>query len=152
MSKAYRIDMTIDISDLHPSGGLLMKNMPKEKEIKDKDGKVTKTLEDNEWDSRGFKEQTGAEIFHFVCEGGINGANPKVSYDQGKTFRKIVENLKGAIEKSEFIANKTEIDIIKNSIRGNRNWPNTTEMFNVLDRIMEKLDNATEITENPSSK
>jgi len=101
MSKAYRVDMNFDVSDLHPSGGLLMKNMPKEKEEKDKDGKVTKTLEDHEWDKRGFKEQTSAEIFHYVCEGGITGANPKVSYDQGKTFRKITQNLKNGIPNAD---------------------------------------------------
>jgi hypothetical protein len=78
----------------------------------------------------------------------IQGANPKVSFDQLKAHRGIIKTLQQA--KNGFTANKTDIDILKNSVRNNRNWPNSDEMFDILDQIMEKLIHAEEVNENPS--
>lgn len=142
--------MNIDVSNLHPSSNLLMKNVPKEKEVKNPDGSTT-TLDDSEWDVRGFKEQTGAEIFNMVVDGAIKGANQRVSFDQLKGLRKVAKTTADAVKVGNFIANKTEIDIIKNSIRGNQNWPNTDPMFDVLEKILDKLDNAENINENPTA-
>jgi len=133
MSKLYRVDMKIDVSKSTPNGGFLLKKV------------------DKEVDKREFIERTGAEVFGFLCDASIGGANPKVSYDQGKTFRKISKDLAAAEAKGEYIANKTDLDIIKNSLKGNPNWPNTDEMFEILEQIMGKLDNAENINENPSS-
>jgi len=141
MSKLYKIDMNIDVSKLTPSGGMLMQTAIKEADPKQPDAIV---------DKRGFKERTGSEVFALIAGVAINGANPKVSYDQLKSFRKIVADLNSAAKKGEFISNKTDMDIIKNSIRGNSGWPNQDEVIQVLDGIIAKLDGAKEINENPS--
>ncbi len=82
----------------------------------------------------------------------INGANKKCSHDQLKSFRKTVADLNSAAEKGEFIANKTILDIIKQSIKGNPGWPNEDEILEVLDAIIAKIDEAAEINENPTPK
>lgn len=141
MSKAYRLDMNLDISKLTPNGGMLMKAVPKEADPKD--DKVV-------FDPRGFKERTGAEVFALIAGVAINGANKKCSHDQLISFRKTVADLNFAAEKGEFIANKTIMDIIKQSIKGNTGWPNEDEILEVLDAILAKIDGAVEINENPT--
>lgn len=156
MSKAYRVDMNIDISDLHPSGGLLMQNPVAKTEEEALEILKKAGIEDPKpheiiWDARGFKERPAPQIFEMIVAGALQGANQRVSYDQLKGFRKVGKTVKDAVVKGEFITNKTEIDMIKNSIRGNSGWPNTDEMFNVLERVMDKLDKAELIDENPTS-
>ena len=133
MSKLYRVDMKLDTSKLTPNGGMLMKAV------------------DKEVDKRGFKENTGAEVFALISGVAINGANPKCSHGQLKSFRKIIDDMNKAAAKGEFIGNKTDLDIIKNSIRGNPGWPNQDEILGVLDAIIDKIDTAELINENPSS-
>ena len=141
MSKAYKVDLKLDVKDLHPSSGILMREVPKEADPKNPEA---------EFDARGFKERTGAEVFVFLCEVAIKGANPNVSFDQLKGLRKVSADLINAEKVGEFIGNKTEIDIIKNSIRGHRGWPNSDDMFAVLEKIIANLDGATLIDENPT--
>jgi predicted transcriptional regulator YheO len=131
MSNQYEIDMNIDVSKLHPTGGILMKHVPKEKDEKNPDA---------DFDPRGFKEQTGPEIFEMICSAAIQNANPKCSYQQLQAFRGVSKMMKEGIKDGKFTTNKTNIDIIKNSIKGNPSWPNNDELMGVLDSIMEKLD------------
>jgi hypothetical protein len=133
MSKAYKVDMNIDVSKSTPNGGFLIYRV--EKEV----------------DARGFKERSGAEVFAYLGMAAIGGANPKCSYDQLKNFRRVSTALQKASEKGEFIGNKTDLEIIKQSIRGNQNWPNTDEMFAILEQIIAKIDAAVEVIENPSA-
>ena len=126
MSKQYSVDLNIDISKLTPKSGLLMAQV--EKDV----------------DPRGFKERTAPEVFAFVCTFAINGANPKCSYAQLQSFRRISGMITKAAGSGVYVANKTDIDIIKNSIEGNRAWPNDDEILNVLDAIMEKFKDAKE--------
>ena len=130
MSKSYKVKMDIDVSNLHPSGGLLMRQMPKEADPQNPDA---------EFDSRGFKENTGAEVFEIICSAAILSSNPKCSYDQLKGFKKVKQLVKDGTKPGYFTANKTEIDLIKNSIKGHPAWPNTDEVSDVLDSILEKL-------------
>jgi hypothetical protein len=132
MSKLYRVDMNIDVSKCTPNGGMLMKQVDKEE------------------DSRGFKERTGSEVFALISGVAINGANPKCSYDQLKGFQKTKKELNDAQEKGEWVANKTSIDVVKNSLRGNQ-WPNQDEIEGVLDQMFEKLNGAAIVDENPSA-
>ena len=133
MSKLYKVDLNIDVSKVTPNSGFLMKNV--EKEV----------------DERGFKERSGAEVLAFLCGVAVQGANPKVSYQQLEGFRKVLKSLDKATEKGELVCNKTDLDTLKNSIRGNTQWPNSDEMFDILEQIMAKLTAAKEINENPSS-
>ena len=130
MSKSYKVDMKLDTSKLTPGGGILMKNV------------------DKEVDARGFKENTGAEVFSFIAIVAINGANPRCSYQQLKNFRRIVSDLNKAAVNGEYISNKTDMEIIKNSIKGNKAWPNQDEILNVVDSVIAKIDLAEEINEN----
>lgn len=141
MSKLYKTNMNIDVKELTPGGGMLMQPAIKEADTKQPDAIV---------DPRGFKERTGAEVFALISGVAINGANPKCSYGQLKTFQKIKDDLNKAAAKGEFISNKTDMDIIKNSINGNQGWPNQEEIKGVLDQIMTNLDGASIIDENPS--
>lgn len=142
MSKLYKLDMNIETKDFTPTGQFLIKNgLPREADPDNPD---------QEFDPRGFRERTGAEIFFFMVDAAISGANPQVNYDQLKGFRKLSKELNTAVDKGQFICNKTDIDIMKNSVRGNRGWPNTAELFLCLEMIMEKLDNAKLVTENPT--
>jgi len=135
MSKLYRVDLNIDISKVTPNSGFLMKNVDKKE------------------DERGFKERSGAEVLAFLCDVAVQGANPKVSYAQLEGFRKGLKALKKAseTEKGELVCNKTDLDILKNSVRGNTNWPNSDEMFDILEQIMAKLSDPKEVDENPST-
>jgi len=133
MSKLYKVDMNLDTTKLTPNGGMLMKAV--EKDV----------------DSRGFKERTGAEVFALIAGVAINGANPKCSYDQLKGFQKTKKELNDAEAKGEWFANKSSIDVVKNSLRGNQ-WPNQDEIEGVLDQMLEKLNGAGIIDENPSVK
>ena len=142
MSKLLKVDMNIDVSKCTPNGGMLMKQVPKEADPKDP--KV-------EFDTRGFKERTGPEIFALIAGVAINGANPKCSYDQLKGFQKTKTAVNDAASQGELIANKTTLDVIKNSLRGNQ-WPNQEEIECVLDSMFEKLNGAAIIDENPSAK
>jgi hypothetical protein len=142
MSKLYKVNMDIDISKCTPNGGMLMKQVPKEKDPKNPDA---------EFDARGFKERTAPEIFALISGVAINGANPKCSYDQLKGFQKTKKDVNDAAAKGEFIANKTTIDVIKNSLRGNQ-WPNQEEIEVVLDSMFSKFDGAAIVDENPSAK
>lgn len=142
MSKVYKVDMNIDVSKCTPGGQFLLYQVPKEQDPKNPEAP---------FDPRGFKERTGAEVFSFLGMASISGANPKCSFDQLKNFRRVSDALKKASEKGEFIGNKTDIDIIKNSIRGNPHWPNSDEVYLVLDQIITRLDQAVSITENPSA-
>jgi hypothetical protein len=110
-----------------------MKQVPKEQD---------KENPEAEFDSRGFKERTGPEVFEMICSAAISNANPKCSYDQLKGFRKVGKLMKDNIKAGEFVANKTEIDVIKNAIKGNPSWPNQEELENILDSILANLDGA----------
>ena len=133
MSKLYKVDLNIDVSKVTPNSGFLMKNV------------------DKEVDQRGFVERSGAEVLAFLCDVAVQGANPKVSYAQLEGFRKVLKSLSKATEKGELVCNKTDLDILKNSVRGNTQWPNSDEMFDILEQIMNKLGDAKEVNENPSS-
>ena len=125
MSKQYSIDMNLSTDKFTPTGGFLMVQ-------------VEKTV-----DPRGFRERSGAEIFALICSAAINGANGKVSYEQLKGFRKVQKMLDEAAANGGILfANKTELDVIKHSIRGNTNWPNTDEILAVLDEILKKIEDA----------
>lgn len=126
MSKSYKVNMELDVSKLHPTGGILMEQV------------------DKEVDSRGFKERTGSEVFALIVNVAIQGANQKVSYDQLKGFRKTVEKVNEGVEKGSLEVNKTEIDLIVGSIKGNQ-WSNNGEIEGVLDSILENFKNAEEI-------
>jgi hypothetical protein len=141
MSKAYKVDLNLDVKDINPSSGFIMKEVPKEADPNNPEA---------EFDGRGFKERTGAEVFAFLVEVAVKGANPNASYDQLKGFRNTVKDITKAGKVGEYIANKTSIDLIKSSIRGNKGWPNSDEMCNILDDMMAKLDGATLIDENPT--
>jgi hypothetical protein len=141
MSKLLKVDMNIDVSKCTPNGGMLMKAVPKEADPKNPDA---------EFDGRGFKERTGPEIFALIAGVAINGANPKCSYDQLKGFQKTKKEVNDAAEKGELFANKTTIDVIKNSLKGNQ-WPNQDEIESVLDSMFEKLNGASVVDENPSA-
>jgi hypothetical protein len=125
--------MNIDVSKCTPNGGFLMRQLPKEADPKD-------PLV--EFDARGFKERTGAEVFVFLSAAAINGANAKCGFQALKGFRKTIKDLSNAVAKGEWIANKTDIDVIKHSINGNQNWPNADEIFDVLEAIMDRLEKA----------
>jgi len=120
MSKQYQIGLDLDTSKLTPNGGFLMAQCGKEV------------------DARGFRERSGAEVFVLAAQAAITGANPRCGYDAMKGFRKITKALEVAKEKGIFQGSKTDIDMIKNSIRGNQNWPNNDEVADVLDQMMEK--------------
>jgi hypothetical protein len=135
MSKTLNVDLNIDVANLHPSSGLLMREVPREKDPKNPD---------LEFDPRGVKERTGPEVFAFVVGFAINGANPKCSYDQLKSFQRVKAALDGAAVSGVYSANKTDIDIMRGSIRGNQTWPNDGNILAVLDAIMEKIDGAKE--------
>jgi hypothetical protein len=132
MSKQYKVDLKIDISNVNAGSGFLMK--PVDKEI----------------DERGIKERTGAEVFTFLVDVAIQGANPKVSFAELQGFRRVIKDLKNCEETGEYTGNKTDIDIIKNAVRNNRNWPNSDEMFDILDQIIKKLNEAPEINASPT--
>jgi len=141
MSKALKVSMNLDVKDLHPSSGVLMKQALKEADPKQPDAVV---------DSRGFKERTGPEVFAVIAGGAIGGSFPRGSFEQLKNYDRIVKNIDLAVKSGELIANKTDIDIIKDAVNKNPNWPNNTEFFKVLTGMMVLLDGAVEITENPS--
>jgi len=127
MSKLFKIDMNIDISECTLESGFLKKPVDKEIDIKE------------------YKERTAPEVFSFLCEAGIVGANPKVNYEQGLTLRKLIKELINAEKKGEFITNKTSISILINSIKVTATWPNKDEIFDVLEQIINKLNTAEEI-------
>ena len=133
MSKQYKVDMNIDVSKVSVNSGFLARPVPKEK---DNDNPAA------EFDPKGYKERTGPEVFAFLAAAAINGANAKCGFQALKGFRKTVKGLDRAVEKGEYVANKTDIDIIKQSINGNPNWPNADEMFDVLESIMVALESA----------
>ncbi len=128
MSKQYQIKLDLDSSKLTPNGGFLMVQC------------------DKEVDARGFRERKGPEIFVFIAQAAITGANPRCGYDAMKGFTSISDALVVAQETGEYTANKTDLDVIKNSIKGNQNWPNNPEVAGILGQMMEKLENAVEIT------
>jgi hypothetical protein len=130
MSKSYRVAMDIDISAVSPASGFLMKSV------------------DRAIDESGFTPRCAYEVFAFLCDVAIQGAYPKVSYGELKTHRRIIKALNEA--KKEYIANKSDIEVIKTAIQKNKNWPNSDEMFDILDQIMAKLHGAEEINENPT--
>jgi hypothetical protein len=125
MSNLYSVDMNIETKDLTDGGGIKMKAVAKEV------------------DPRGFKERTGAEAFALIAGVAINGANPKCSYGQLQTYRKIIADLNKAGEgDGVFKANKTTLDIITTSIKNNKGWPNQDEIMGVLDAIIGKINDA----------
>jgi hypothetical protein len=125
MGKLYRIDMNIPTEGFTPNGGFLLYQ-------------VEKTV-----DARGFKERTGAEVFAYLSGAAISGANQRVSFDELRGFRKVQSMLEEAAKKDgKMVCNKTELDVVKNSIRGNKGWPNTDEMLSVLEVIVDRLDKA----------
>jgi len=142
MSKIYKVDMKINVEKLTPHSGIMMKEVPKEADPKD--AKI-------EFDPRGFKERSGAEVFALICKAAINNANPKVSHQQLQAFRKVTDDVDRATSNGEFIGNKTDLDIIKNSIQGNRNWPNNEETLIILDQVVNNLNGAALIDENPTA-
>ena len=127
MSKTYNVDMNLDTSKFSPNGGFLMYAV------------------DKEVDPRGFKERLGKEIFCYLASAAISGANQRCGYDELKGFRRVQKMLDDAANGTGLlVCNKTEIDVIKNSIRGNRNWVNSDEMLAVLDAIIERLNECLE--------
>lgn len=124
MSKQYKVDLNIDVSKSTPNGGFLIKNVDKSE------------------DERGFKERTGPEVFVFLSQSAIKGANPKCGYEALRGFRRISKMLDKAAESGELVANTTDIGTIKDSIKGNRNWPHSDELIDVLEQIMDKLEKA----------
>lgn len=120
MSKSYSIDLNIDVSQLKPEGGILFK------------------------DEAQTDKRSGPEVFLLMAKVAINQVNQRVSYDQLKAIRKVLKDLEAAVPTGIYTANRTDIDIIKNSIRANRGWPNHEDTLIVLDQIMNLLTNAKE--------
>jgi hypothetical protein len=122
--------MNIEVSDKYtPTGGFLMYN-------------VDKTV-----DPRGFKERTGREIFAYIVGAALAGAHQRVSYDELKRVRKVTQVVSETANApssspSGWVCNKTEVDLVRESIRNNRNWLNTDEMMMVLDAVIDRLDKA----------
>jgi len=77
-----------------------------------------------------------------LVEAAINGANPRVGYGDLKNLRKLSQGIKDAIKTGEYIANKTDLDLIIKSIDMNRNWPNNDETFRILESIVAAVDKA----------
>lgn len=135
MSKAYRVNMSIDVSKATPKGGFILKSLGKDADPKEEPVR-----------------RTGPEVFAFLCGAAINGANAKCGFQALKGFRKIIRSLELAVAKAEWIANKSDINTLIHSINGNQNWPNANEIFDVLEAIMDNLEKAELITENPSQQ
>ena len=123
MSKQYTLDYNLNTDKYHPTGGFLMKQKP--------DGTID-------------GQRTGAEVFTFLVGNAISGANKQVSYEQLKNFRRVAKNLEDNVEKGTIELNKTDLDIIKGSVRGNPYWPNTDQMELVLDDILAAVDGVVE--------
>jgi len=133
MSKQYKVNMNIDVSKATPNGGYIRRRVPTEKDPKNPDA---------EFDKVGFKLRTGAEVFAFLSEAAINGANRECGFQALKGFRQVIRNLKKSVATGDLIANRSDLDVIKNSIDGNTGWPNTDEMFDVLEVITNAIANA----------
>ncbi len=129
MSKQYKVDMNIDVSKATPNGGFILKPP-----AKDADPKAEP------------ERRTGAEVFVFLASAAINGANPKCGYHELKGFRKVIRLLESGLSNGTLVGNKTDFDVIKHSINGNRGWPNSDEMFDVLEAIVTAIEQAAEIT------
>jgi len=125
MSKQYKVNMNIDVSKATPNGGFILKPLPKD----------AKPGTDNE-------RRTGAEVFAFLTSAAINGGNPKCGFHALKGFRQAVRLVDKAVATGELIANKTDLQVIKNSIDANPHWPNTDEMFDVLASIIDAVEKA----------
>ena len=125
MGKQYKIDTNLDVSGFTPESGFMLKQ---------KEGSK---------DYREVVALTGKEVFASLCSAAVTGGNQRVSFDELRTFRR-VQNLIDAACKMDgiLIAGRTEIDIIKNSIRGNKGWLNSDEMLEVLEMIVQRIDGA----------
>ena len=123
MSKQYKLDMNIDTTGFTPSGGFLLYN-------------VDRTVADS-----GHKERTGAEIFVMFAKAAMEGANQRVSYDELKGFRSVAQKIQNAVEAGLILLNKSELDTIKHSIKGNK-WPNNYQCLMCLELMLKQIEDA----------